>query len=249
MEDARRDAALLRLGVAFVWLATGLGVLHPHYRAVGGAYLDALGLPHALMWATCAGEVGLGLWVALRPSTPLVTHAQIGLVACFTAILAVAEPMLLASPFGVLTKNIPIVGGCLVALWLEREGWTARARWTLRASVAAIWITEGLFPKILFQQAEELAIAARVGVLAERPEALLVAIGLAQIAGGLAALLARGRLLRLVLAAQLAALVVLPLVVGAMRPDLWFHPFGPFTKNMPIILGTWVVLRRCSTSP
>ena len=249
IDDARRDSVLLRLGVAFVWLATGAGVLHPHYREVGERYLDALGLPHALMWATCAFEVALGLWVALRPATALLAWAQIGLVASFTAILAVSEPLLLASPYGVLTKNVPIVGSVLVAWWLERDGWTPRALGALRGSVAAIWVTEGLFPKILFQQGEELAIAERTGLAFGHPSALLVAIGLAQIAGGVAALLLSGRLLRWLLAAQIAALVALALVVGALRPDLWSHPFGPLTKNAPIILGTWVVLRRCSSSP
>jgi len=49
------------------------------------------------------------------------------------------------------------------------------------------------------------------------------------------------------LAAQAAGLIVLPLVVSWFVPWLWFHPFGPFTKNVPVLLGTLVVLRRCSS--
>lgn len=247
MEEARRDAALLRWGVASVWLATGLLVLTPQYRAVGGAALAELGLPDALMWATCSGEVALGLWVARRPSDRWTTGLQVALVTIFTLILAVHEPRLLVSPYGVLTKNLPIVGAALGALWLEGEGWTTRARWTLRGTMAAIWLTEGLGPKILFQQAEELAIAARTGLSFGHPERLLAAIGVAQITGGLLALALAGRLLRLVLGAQVLALIALPLVVGWMRPDLWFHPFGPLTKTIPVLAGTFVLWRRCST--
>ena len=247
MQEARRDAALLRLGVASVWLATGLLVLTPQYREVGSRYLGALGLPDALMWATCAGEVALGLWVALRTSDRWSAGLQVALVTIFTLILAFHEPMLLVSPYGVLTKNLPIVGSVLVALWLEGEGWSPRARWTLRLTMAAIWATEGLGPKILFQQAEELTIAARTGLSFGHPERLLAAIGAAQITGGLLALTLRGRPLRLVLGAQVLALIALPLVVGWMRPDLWFHPFGPLTKTIPVLAGTFVLWRRCST--
>jgi DoxX-like family len=39
--------------------------------------------------------------------------------------------------------------------------------------------------------------------------------------------------------------VVLPLLVSWQHPLLWFHPFGPMTKNLPILFGTLLVLRRC----
>jgi hypothetical protein len=32
-------------GAAFVWLTTGLAILHPYYREVGHHYLARLGLP------------------------------------------------------------------------------------------------------------------------------------------------------------------------------------------------------------
>ena len=47
--------------VAFVWLATGLLVLHPYYREQGQEALGRLGLPDWFMYATCAAEVLLGL--------------------------------------------------------------------------------------------------------------------------------------------------------------------------------------------
>src|SRR5262249_55493786 len=50
------EARWLSWGVAFVWLATGLLVLHPRYREIGHDYLSRLGLPDWLMYATCAGE-------------------------------------------------------------------------------------------------------------------------------------------------------------------------------------------------
>src|SRR5437867_3574403 len=96
-------------GAAFVWLTTGLAVLHPYYREVGHQYLDRLGLPDGLMFATCAAEVLLGLRVALGRATTAVTAVQAALVAGFTAILAVLDPALLVHPDGVLTKNLPLL--------------------------------------------------------------------------------------------------------------------------------------------
>lgn len=238
----------LRAGVACVWLATGVLVLHPYYRAVGTSYLDRIHLPAWLMWSTCAAEVGIAVAVVAVRAWSLLTVLQLGMVATFTLILSVADPMLLASPFGVLTKNVPLVAALIAAALLEREGWSPRATWVLRAGMAVIWLTEGLVPKILFQQDVELGIAVGSGLSFGHPQAMLRVIGAAQILGGLAALLLSGRALAAVLAAQALSLVILPIWVSTMDPTLWFHPFGPLTKNAPILAGTLVLLRRAMTT-
>lgn len=246
MQAAARDSLWLKIGVASVWLTTGVLVVHPTYRSIGASYLGRMGLPSWLMPLTCAFEVALAFRVALGRASGWVTLLQISMVSSFTAILAFAEPKLLVSPFGMLTKNVPIVAAVAVAWLLEREGFTRRAQWLLRAGMASVWITEGLFPKILFQQSEELWIAEQTGLAFGKPALLLTLIGVAQLASGVAVLLLKGRWLRLVLGAQIAGLVVLPIVVSWFVPWMWFHPFGPFTKNIPVVLGTLLVLLRCS---
>jgi hypothetical protein len=72
---------LLRLSIAFVWLFTGLAVLHPYYREVGQEYLARLGLPDSVMVATCAFEVLLGLRVALGPASTWLMLLQVAMVA------------------------------------------------------------------------------------------------------------------------------------------------------------------------
>jgi hypothetical protein len=110
--------------------------------------------------------------------------------------------------------------------------------------MACVWLTEGLFPKLLFQQPLELAVVAGSGLVPMDPSRFLVLLGAAQILSGVAALVLRGRPLRWLLGAQVAALVVLPLLVSWQAPSLWFHPYGPLTKNLPIIAGTLVALWR-----
>ena len=112
--------------------------------------------------------------------------------------------------------------------------------------MALIWITEGLFPKLLFQQPMELAVVSNSGLVPMSAPAFLSLLGFAQLASGVLALLLRGKPLLWLLAAQVAALVVLPALVSFQDPMLWFHPFGPMTKNFPIIFGTLGALRRCS---
>lgn len=240
-----RTTLELRIGVALVWLATGALVAHPAYRAIGGEYLARISAPNWLMPVTCAFEVGLAARVVMGRTATWLAALQIAMIATFTLILGVAEPMLLVSPFGMLTKNVPIIA-CIGVAWLvEREGWTPRAVWGLRVGMAIIWLTEGLFPKILFQQPIELAIAARA-VPFVTPSTALRCIGAAQIAGGVLALALRGRPLRVLLLAQAASLVVLAGVMTWIDPLSWVHPFGPLTKNAPIFLGTLVARRQVS---
>ena len=69
-------------------------------------------------------------------------------------------------------------------------------------------------------------------------------LGLAEAMSGILVLTWRGLPLRLLLACQLAALVALPILVSWHHPEFWAHPFGGLTKNVPILAGTWVLLRR-----
>lgn len=247
MTEPARDGELrfLAWGAASIWFTTALGVLHPFYREVGSAFLGRLGLPDWLMWATCAGELVLAVCIVALPPKTWLFVAQAGGVTVFTLILAGLEPMLLVHPFGVLTKNLPFL--CLVTTtWLvSREGWTARATWLLRGGMAIIWVTEGLFPKILFQQALEVAVVANSGLVPMAPETFLTLLGVAQLGSGVLAVVLRGRLLLALVGAQALALLILPALVSWQDPTLWVHPFGPMTKNLPILCGTLMVIHRC----
>jgi hypothetical protein len=239
----------LRRAVAFVWVATGLSAFHPEYRRIGHDYLARLGLPDGVMYVTCFLEVLLGLRVALGPASTWVTALQIMLVLGFTTILAILDPVLLVHPFGALTKNVPLLAVVCAAWLLEREGWCRRALWLLRGGVAAIWITEGILPKVLFQQRGEVAVVANSGLVPGDPAMFLWWLGVCQAASGAAVLVLDGRPLRFVLACQAVGLVVLPLLVSYQNPLLWVEPFGPLIKNVPILAGTLVLWRQAAGPP
>jgi hypothetical protein len=228
----------LRVPIAFIWLVTGLGVLHPFYREVGRDYLGRLGLPEWFMYAACVLEVLLALDVLLMPPRHWLTLGQVTLIGFYTILLACFEPPLLVNPFGVLSKNIPLIALILAAQFVESEGWSARALWTLRAGMAFIWIWEGLLPCVFFQDDMLSKALAITGLSSDNLRLLLIVMGLAQAGGGVAALLLRGRLLQLLLACQVLGLIVISVLVTIYDPLLWWHPFGPVTKNIPLILGT-----------
>ena len=198
------------------------------------------------MVLTCVGEVLLAVYLALRPMSLLLAVLQTGAIVTFTAILGVLEPMLLVHYLGMLSKNLPLVV-CIWVCWLlTREGWTTRCTWLLRSAMAVVWITEGLFPKMLFLQQGELEVVEAFGVGARTGAVLIWITGLCQVVSGLAALVLRGKALGLLLLAQLLALVFLPLMVTVVQPEMWVHPFGPLTKVVPLVVGTAILWRQCA---
>lgn len=238
------QARQLRVAVAVVWMATGLGVLSPAYRAIGSEYLTRLHLGDVWMWIACVLEVSLAAFLVFTRPTEKDTLAQILAVSFFTVTLGVLEPRLLVHPYGVLTKNIPLVAGVVAArlITLERGEQATRV---LRIGMATIWITEGLFPKILFQQSWERDIVAGSHLVPFDPGVFLILMGIAEIVSGVLLLVpVSRRIAQAVMGVQLAALVVLPILVTIQDPSVWVHPFGPMIKNVPIIMGTWVLMRR-----
>jgi hypothetical protein len=233
------DRLALRGAIAFIWLATGLGVLHPYYRDVGRAYLvDRLHLPEALMYLACVLEVILGLYILVAPPRRWLTLAQVALILFYTVVLAFAEPPLLVHPFGILSKNVPLAALIVTAQFVENEGWTFRARWTLLSGLAFIWVWEGLMVCVLAQPVALREVLAFTRLNEEQRRLLLIAAGVGQALGGVALLLLPDRWRRWLLALQALGLVIICVLVTWYDARLWFHPFGPITKNVPLLAGT-----------
>jgi hypothetical protein len=215
--EASADSRWLRGGIAFVWLATGFGVLHPYYRELGLEFLAPTGLPPWVMWATCAGEIALGLRVLLGSATTGIVGLQMTLILGFTAILTVTQPELWLSSLGVLTKNLVLLG-LLVTVWLlDREGWTPRTRTWLRLTLALYWAADSVS-------------WIRVGALLPIGGELTLAV---------ATVVLRGRALRMLMLLEMAVIVALLGLATWREPLLWVHPFGPLTKLVPVLVAAW----------
>lgn len=240
----RRDVFWLRLALAFIWLATGLGIVFEAYKQVGRVYLPQLGLGDRAMGMACLFEVLLGLRLLLGPAGTVLALLQAVMIVFFTVVLAILDPALLWDPFGVLTKNVPLLA-LVGTVWLvEREGWTPRALWLLRGGMASIWLLEGILPALLFQSETLRDVLRWSGLALIDPGLELRIIAVLQILSAVAVLLLRGWPLRVLLVCQILGLVAICGLIGGYNKALLVHPFGPVTKNISILIGTVVVLRR-----
>jgi hypothetical protein len=244
----RGPALCLRAGVAFIWLATGLAVLHPEYRRQGAAALAPLGLPPWVMVATCAGEILLGLRVLFGRAATWLVALQLATILAFSVVLSCSQPELLLDPWGRLTKNLPLVAMLAVSWLVDREGWTPRAVWLLRVGTASVWLIEGLIHKMLLGRDTPWTAFLLGSPGPEQTTRNVRLVGALQVTMALVSCLPRvprlphGGSQLIALYGQIAALVGATLLGSFQEPLLWVHPFGPLTKNVSWLLGTLALL-------
>jgi uncharacterized protein YbjT (DUF2867 family) len=109
----------------------------------------------------------------------------------------------------------------------------------LRLAIAFVWIWTGIVSMGLYPVDESRALLARLGVTGTLATLLLYGAALLDLGLGVAALAVRRRLW--VWRAQIAVIVGYTLLVSAWLPEYWLHPYGPITKNLPLIVATWLV--------
>jgi nucleoside-diphosphate-sugar epimerase/uncharacterized membrane protein YphA (DoxX/SURF4 family) len=115
----------LRLGLAVVWIGSGLISAFVTPLANSHALLAGLGVhgaaATALTLAGAALDVALGLALILLPRhTRLVGAAQIGVMLLFTVLATIATPEAWADPFGPLLKNIAVLVATLALMAVGR---------------------------------------------------------------------------------------------------------------------------------
>ncbi len=116
----------LRLGLAAVWVGSGLVTALVAPLAHSHALLAGLGLRGAAATAvTLAGaalDVALGLALLLLPRrTRLVGAAQIAAMLLFTALATAAAPAAWADPFGPLLKNAAVLVATLALMAVAED--------------------------------------------------------------------------------------------------------------------------------
>lgn len=125
---------------------------------------------------------------------------------------------------------------------------SALAAWRnplLRASLALVWLITGLLSLGIYPLDASLALLARTG-LSGTPAliALYGAAGL-DLAFGWATVCRPGRRLWL---AQMALIAGYSLVIAVCLPEYLIHPFGPLSKNLPILALLFILLSEESAS-
>ncbi|MFL6657925.1 MAG: DoxX-like family protein [Massilia sp.] len=109
---------LLRLSIAFVWIATALvsALLYPAEQSY--QLLERTGVPASwapmMLYGAAGCDLLLGLGTLLLARRRRLWQLQLALIGFYTLVIAVRLPEFLLHPYGPLTKNVPM----LAAIWL-----------------------------------------------------------------------------------------------------------------------------------
>ena len=125
----------------------------------------------------------------------------------------------------------------------QAQRWHSRLyflRPLLRLSIALLWIWTGVVSAFLYPQQDSYALLRQVGISGLMLPVLLYGAAAIDSLLGLALLLKK--CLPQVVYVQTAVIVFYTLIITLALPEYWFHPYGPVSKNIPLLVATWVLL-------
>jgi uncharacterized protein YbjT (DUF2867 family) len=118
----------------------------------------------------------------------------------------------------------------------------AKLNWllpVLRWSIAAVWIFTALTSAVLYPAEDSYRLLARTGVPASLQPLMLYGAAGFDVALGLATLmLTRRRWLWLM---QSVLILFYSAVIAWKLPEFLLHPYGPLTKNLPMLAAIWLL--------
>ena len=110
----------------------------------------------------------------------------------------------------------------------------------LKLTLALLWIATGLTSVFAFPVESSYIMLDQAGIPKPLASATLYAAAALDIGLGVALLISHH--LRTVIFLQIAVILVYTALITVGLPQLWFHPFGPITKNIPLLVATLVLL-------
>jgi uncharacterized protein YbjT (DUF2867 family) len=110
----------------------------------------------------------------------------------------------------------------------------------LRLSIAFLWIYTGIISAFVYPKTSSLALLARTGIPHDVAPLALYGAAALDFCLGLATLL-RYRL-TIVGLIQIALIIIYTFLISVGIPELWTHPFGPISKNVPLLVATLIMI-------
>ncbi|KPJ93454.1 MAG: hypothetical protein AMJ53_07210 [Gammaproteobacteria bacterium SG8_11] len=110
----------------------------------------------------------------------------------------------------------------------------------LRYSLAVLWVASGLLSAFAYPMESSYAMLNEVGIPNSIASATLYSASALDTGLGVALLFSYR--LPIVLLLQIVVMLVYTAIITFSLPELWLHPFGPVTKNIPLIAATWLLL-------
>jgi uncharacterized protein YbjT (DUF2867 family)/uncharacterized membrane protein YphA (DoxX/SURF4 family) len=103
----------------------------------------------------------------------------------------------------------------------------------LRLSLAVVWLSSGVVSLGLYPVEQSYALLAAAGITGSLAWPALYGAALLDVLFGLLMLFPRVH--RHVYLAQIAVILGYTLIIAWKLPEFWLHPFGPLTKNLPML--------------
>jgi uncharacterized protein YbjT (DUF2867 family) len=119
---------------------------------------------------------------------------------------------------------------------------SARLGWLLpllRVSIAALWLLSAVVSLWFFPRSESIAMLAEAGVPAGLQLPALYGAASLDLVMGIACLWPRPRAWMWL--AQILLVLAYTAIITLRLPELWLHPFGPISKNLPILAALIVL--------
>lgn len=124
----------------------------------------------------------------------------------------------------------------------QAERWHAQLYWlrpVLRLSIAFVWISAALVSALLYPSADSYALLARSGIEGIAAPIALYGAATLDLLIGIAVL--TGYRVRATLWLQVALILGYMLIISWALPEYWLHPFGPLTKNLPLLAAIFTL--------
>lgn len=136
-----------------------------------------------------------------------------------------------------LTQSLRESPACLADRW---QAGLYFLRPLLRVSIALLWIFTGIVSAFFFPVEKSYALLAALGVQGVALPLLLYGAAALDLALGVATLF-RWRIVQ-VGALQIAVMIFYTLLISVYLGEQWLEPFGPISKNLPIIAATLIMM-------
>ncbi len=105
----------------------------------------------------------------------------------------------------------------------------------MRLCIAAVWLWTAAVSLGLYPIADSLALLARAGIPPALAPAMLASAAGLDLALGVLTLMNLGGRKRWVWVAQIALILGYSAIISLRLPEQWLHPFGPLSKNLPML--------------
>ena len=110
----------------------------------------------------------------------------------------------------------------------------------LRFAIAFVWIFTGIVSAFIFPVEQSYAMLAKAGITGVWAPIMLYGAAATDFILGIATLMAYR--INLVASIQIAIILLYTVIISFSQVEQWIHPFGPVSKNIPLLIATYMMV-------